>query len=105
MAGFASTIGWPLSAWLDHAIGWRGACLVWAAIHVAITLPCYLAALPPRISREPGAKATDALAKATLPRGAAALRDAVDGVRVRRHRVRRDGDGVAPAAPAPGHRR
>ena len=67
MAGFASTIGWPMSAWLDHAIGWRGACLVWAAIHVAITLPCYLAALPPRISREPGAKATDALAKATLP--------------------------------------
>src|SRR4029079_11419131 len=39
----------------------------WAAIHVAITLPCYLAALPRNVSREPGAKATDALAKATLP--------------------------------------
>ena len=46
MAGFASTIGWPVSAWLDHAIGWRGACLAWAVVHVAITLPCYLVAVP-----------------------------------------------------------
>ena len=27
MAGFASTVGWPLTAALEHAIGWRGACL------------------------------------------------------------------------------
>ena len=48
MAGFASTIGWPVSAWLDHAIGWRGTCLAWAIAHVAITLPCYLIAVPGR---------------------------------------------------------
>jgi predicted MFS family arabinose efflux permease len=48
MAGFASTLGWPLTAWLDHAVGWRGACVAWAVVHVAVTLPCYLVAVPRR---------------------------------------------------------
>src|ERR1700726_4144073 len=34
IAGFASTVGWPLSAFLDTNIGWRGACLVWAVLHL-----------------------------------------------------------------------
>ncbi|MBP7815619.1 MAG: MFS transporter [Phenylobacterium sp.] len=42
IAGFASTIGWPLTAWLEHEIGWRGACLVWAALNVMIALPLHL---------------------------------------------------------------
>src|SRR6266513_2189089 len=29
IAGFASTVGWPLSALLEADFGWRGACLVW----------------------------------------------------------------------------
>ncbi len=38
-AGFASTVGWPTSAlFIDH-LGWRGACLAWAALHIAIGLP------------------------------------------------------------------
>jgi len=38
-AGFASTVGWPTSAlFIDH-FGWRGACLAWAALHLAIGLP------------------------------------------------------------------
>ncbi len=52
MAGFASTIGWPVSAWLDHAIGWRGACLAWAVVHVVVTLPCYLASVPGRAAHQ-----------------------------------------------------
>jgi len=51
MAGFASTIGWPVSAWLDHVIGWRGACITWAVVHVVVTLPCYLVAVPRRPRR------------------------------------------------------
>lgn len=43
IAGFASTIGWPLTAWLDLEYGWRTACLVWAAIHLLIALPLNLA--------------------------------------------------------------
>ena len=30
LAGFASTVGWPLSAWMEVQLGWRGACFVWA---------------------------------------------------------------------------
>lgn len=39
IAGFASTVGWPLSAALEHAFGWRGACWAWAALHLAVGLP------------------------------------------------------------------
>jgi MFS family permease len=38
-AGFASTVGWPLSAFFIDAFGWRGACLAWAALHLVIGLP------------------------------------------------------------------
>lgn len=38
-AGFASTVGWPLTAWLQSSIEWRGACLVWAVLHLVIGLP------------------------------------------------------------------
>ena len=36
IAGFASTVGWPLSAFLDAQFGWRDTCFVWAAMHVVI---------------------------------------------------------------------
>jgi predicted MFS family arabinose efflux permease len=39
IAGFASTIGWPLTAWGASAIGWRDTCLAWAALHVLAGLP------------------------------------------------------------------
>ena len=39
VAGFASTIGWPASALLEHSFGWRGACLGWAALHLFLGLP------------------------------------------------------------------
>jgi MFS family permease len=39
IAGFASTVGWPLSTLLEHSFGWRGTCFSWAALHVAIGLP------------------------------------------------------------------
>jgi predicted MFS family arabinose efflux permease len=46
IAGFASTVGWPLTALLDAQLGWRDACFVWAAMHVAIGLPLNLLLLP-----------------------------------------------------------
>ena len=39
LAGFASTVGWPLSAFLEARYGWRGACFGWAALHVFLGLP------------------------------------------------------------------
>lgn len=39
LAGLASTVGWPLSAWMEAQFGWRGACLGWAALHLVLGLP------------------------------------------------------------------
>ena len=47
-AGFASTICWPLSAYLVEHLGWRGACFIYAAIQIAVALPILLLALPRR---------------------------------------------------------
>ena len=38
-AGFASTVGWPASAAFIETLGWRGACLAWAALHLAVGFP------------------------------------------------------------------
>ncbi|MCH4581554.1 MFS transporter [Achromobacter xylosoxidans] len=48
LAGFASTVGWPLSAWMETRFGWRNACLGWAGIHLLIGLPlnAWLPTLP-----------------------------------------------------------
>lgn len=39
VAGFASTVGWPLSTFLEAQVGWRGACFTWAALHLLLGLP------------------------------------------------------------------
>lgn len=39
IAGFASTVGWPLTALMDAEWGWRGACYGWAVLHVVLGLP------------------------------------------------------------------
>ena len=46
IAGFASTVGWPLTAWGLGEIGWRDTCLIWAAAHVLLGLPANLRLLP-----------------------------------------------------------
>jgi MFS family permease len=50
LAGFASTVSWPLTTWLNAGYGWRTACLVWAAIHLLIALPLNLALPRPTTS-------------------------------------------------------
>jgi MFS transporter len=49
--GFASTICWPLSAFMiDHA-GWRSACFIYAGLHLFVALPLQMAVVrrtPPR---------------------------------------------------------
>jgi MFS family permease len=46
IAGFASTVGWPLTAWGEAAIGWRGTCALWALAHLLLGLPLNLLLLP-----------------------------------------------------------
>ena len=43
IAGFASTVGWPFTSWLDAHFGWRIACQIWAGIHIVLALPLNLA--------------------------------------------------------------
>ena len=46
IAGFASTVGWPLTAWGEANIGWRWTCGAWAVAHLMLGLPLNLLALP-----------------------------------------------------------
>jgi len=42
IAGFASTVAWPLSSLGLETVGWRETCYVWALAHVVIGLPLNL---------------------------------------------------------------
>lgn len=44
--GFASTLCWPLSAYLVSASGWRATCLVFAAMHLVIAAPVHFWLMP-----------------------------------------------------------
>jgi MFS family permease len=46
MAGFASTVGWPLTAWGLSHIGWRDTCFAWAAANILIGLPLNFLMMP-----------------------------------------------------------
>lgn len=61
-AGFASTVAWPFTTWLEAELGWRGACLVWAGIMPVLGLALNGLLLP-----RPEAVAL--LAVATAPAG------------------------------------
>src|SRR5690242_15377899 len=46
IAGFASTVGWPLTALGLNTIGWHDTCFAWAAAHILLGLPLNLLMLP-----------------------------------------------------------
>src|SRR5687768_2139654 len=46
IAGFASTVGWPVTALLAEHYGWRASCFAWAAAHIALALPINLLWIP-----------------------------------------------------------
>ena len=73
IAGFASTVGWPLTAFLDSAVGWRGACLAWAGLHLALGLPLNRLLVPPAPPSTPEDAAVPTMEEETAPRGAMAL--------------------------------
>jgi MFS family permease len=86
--GFASTVCWPFSAFLVGHVGWRGACLAYAAIHVAFGCIGSLFVIPSRRpvapvaenregsgarGLEPGERLMFTLVSAVLTLGAAIL--------------------------------
>ncbi len=59
-AGFASTVGWPASAFFIDAFGWRGACLAWAALHLVLGLPMNRLLVPKSTPHQPDTGAAHA---------------------------------------------
>jgi len=59
IAGFASTIGWPFTAWIADSFSWREACLAWAVLHLLVGLALYasLPGRPPAAAPETGSQA------------------------------------------------
>lgn len=46
VAGFASTVSWPVTQFLIQTVGWRGAYLVYAALLAGLAAPLHAFALP-----------------------------------------------------------
>ena len=70
IAGFASTVGWPLTTLLEAQFGWRAACFTWAGLHLVLGLPLNLAL--PRAEKAAAANAaTPTTAQATAGNPAA----------------------------------
>lgn len=46
MAGLASSICWPITAYMEIELGWRTACFIWASCHVLLGLPLYYFMVP-----------------------------------------------------------
>jgi MFS family permease len=73
LGGFASTVCWPLTAWLLHTYGWRSVCFVYAAVQLGFSLPVHLLLMPrqePRLKSGRGAEAPSASPVATAQRRA-----------------------------------
>ena len=66
IAGFASTVGWPLSTLLEAQVGWRGACFAWALLHLVVGIPLN-ALLPKAEPLQAPADAGPAIDEAAVP--------------------------------------
>jgi MFS family permease len=73
-AGFASTIGWPVSAFMLQHYGWREACFVWAALNLFVCMPVNGLLIPrapakspmPRAEETRGAERSDDFQRRTM---------------------------------------
>jgi len=71
-AGFASTVGWPVSHYLLSNFDWRQALVVWAGVHLLIALPLNLSLVLPmrpddKQLPEPGADSPRKSGKKAIP--------------------------------------
>ncbi len=49
VTGLSSSIFWPITSTLSGVIGWRGTCLAYAALLLAVSLPLFVFVLPRRV--------------------------------------------------------
>jgi len=71
VAGFSSTLCWPLSAALVQWVDWRNTCLIYAALLLltAVAVRLFLAAPPPHPTASPGPAASGGTAAAKASAG------------------------------------
>lgn len=67
MAGFASTIGWPATSYLNATLGWRETCLAWAAMHLFVAMPVYRFFVPAASTPESNPRTDDNLSPTVTP--------------------------------------
>mgnify|MGYP003732767727 CR=1 FL=1 len=60
LGGLASTVGWPLTAWLLTLMDWRNIAFLYAAMQIVIVLPIYAAIPRYRRAAAPAAAPTAA---------------------------------------------
>jgi len=72
VAGFASTVFWPLSEWLVATLGWRAAVMTMAGMNLCVCVPLHQFVLPAATRPDPAAAAPRAEASR---RGAVPWRD------------------------------
>ena len=65
--GFASTVCWPLSAFMIEHAGWRAACFVYAGLHLLLVLPLQMAVVRAAHATEAAAAGGQQGHKETLP--------------------------------------
>lgn len=70
IAGFASTVGWPATAWFEHAFGWREACLIWAGLNLLFAAPFNWLVIPPASALPAKKEAARTIDESEPPRGA-----------------------------------
>ncbi|MDA9406122.1 MFS transporter [Bradyrhizobium sp. CCBAU 45384] len=69
VTGLSSSIFWPTTSFLSDLLGWRGTCLVFAAMLLGINLPLYAFVAPRRkIVTDEHAEAVKAVRRPAIPR-------------------------------------
>lgn len=65
IAGFASTVGWPLTQWGIDVMGWRSTCIGWAALHLFLGMPLHIQLPRGPVERTPSLETVTEVGAAT----------------------------------------
>ncbi|WP_027554123.1 MFS transporter [Bradyrhizobium sp. Cp5.3] len=69
VTGLSSSIFWPTTSFLSGLVGWRGTCLVYAAMLILVSLPLYAFAAPRRsVAKDNGGEPTQGVDAPAIPR-------------------------------------
>lgn len=73
IAGFASSLFWPLTTWLHEAMTWRAVLFLYAVLHIVVCLPVHLVLARLTSGAVHAARATTTTAEPVAPSGNGSL--------------------------------